>query len=110
MSGASGASGASEPRRPRRPTARPAPPASPAPPIQGKGQVNGKTCYNRRMQAGHGKQLCGQKHGGWHEEKYKVTCTGDAKNGQFTVRVYTTLNSAANDESFGIDNAVLTKA
>merc|ERR1712048_1258738 len=29
--------------------------------------------------------------------------------GQFTVRVYTQLNSAANDESFGIDNVVLKK-
>ena len=28
-------------------------------------------------------------------------------NGQFTVRVYTQENSAANDESFGIDNVVL---
>merc|ERR1712159_649953 len=72
-------------------------------------QVNSKTCFSKRMSAGSGKQLCGQKHGGWHEERIKVTCTGDAKNGQFTVRVYTTLNSAANDESFGIDNVVLKK-
>ena len=62
------------------------------------------------MAAGSGKQLCGSKSNGWNEEKIKVTCTGDAVNGQFTVRVYTQLNSAANDESFGIDNAVLTKA
>ena len=30
-------------------------------------------------------------------------------NGQFTVLVYTQENSAANDESFGIDNVVLRK-
>ena len=45
-----------------------------------------------------------------HEEFIKVTCTCDAVNGQFAVRVYTTLNSGARDESFfGIDNAVLKK-
>merc|ERR1712159_793839 len=73
-------------------------------------QVNGKTCWNKKLSAGSGSQKCGQKHGGWHEEKYKVTCSAPAVNGQFTVRVYTQLSSAANDESFGIDNVVLTKA
>ena len=38
-----------------------------------------------------------------------MTCTAPAVNGQFTLRVYTRLNSAANDESFGIDNVVLKK-
>merc|ERR1712159_145709 len=61
------------------------------------------------MVASSGKQTCGQKHGNWHEERIPVSCTGEAKNGQFTVRVYTTLNSGASDESFGIDNAVLSK-
>merc|ERR1712164_116257 len=70
-------------------------------------QVNGKTCWNKKLSAGSGSQKCGQKHGGWHEEKYKVTCSAPAVNGQFTVRVYTQLSSAANDESFGIDNVVL---
>jgi len=73
-------------------------------------QVNGKTCWQKKLAAGSGKQLCGQKHNGWNEARYQVSCTGDAKDGQFIVRVYTALNSAANDESFGIDNAVLTKA
>merc|ERR1712025_480501 len=68
------------------------------------------TCWSKRMVASSGKQTCGQKHGNWHEERIAVKCTGDAKNGQFAVRVYTTLNSGASDESFGIDNAVLKKA
>merc|ERR1712025_1512723 len=72
-------------------------------------QVNGKTCWSKRMVASSGKQTCGQKHGNWHEERIPVKCTGDAKNGQFVVRIYTTLNSGASDESFGIDNAVLTQ-
>merc|ERR1711937_644577 len=72
-------------------------------------QVNGKTCWQKKLAAGSGKQLCGQKHNGWNVEKIKVTCTGDAVNGQFTLRVTTQLNSAANDESFGIDNVVLKK-
>ena len=73
-------------------------------------KVNGKTCFNKKLAASSGKQLCGSKNGGWNEEKIKVTCTRDAVNGQFTVQVTTQLNSAANDESFDIDNAVLTKA
>merc|ERR1712072_178298 len=72
-------------------------------------QVNGKTCWSKRMVASSGKQTCGQKHGNWHEERIAVKCTGDAKNGQFAVPVYTPLNSGASDESFGIDNAKLTK-
>ena len=39
----------------------------------------------------------------------KVKYPAPTVNVQFTVRVYTQLNSAANDESFGIDNVVLTK-
>ena len=58
--------------------------------------------------ASSGKQTCGQKHGNWHEERIPAKCTGDVTgNGQFKVRVYTTLNSGATDESFGIDNAVV---
>ena len=74
-------------------------------------QVNGKTCWSKRLVASSGKQTCGQKHGNWHEERIPVKCTGDVTgNGQFKVRVYTTLNSGATDESFGIDNAVLSRA
>ena len=72
-------------------------------------QVNGKTCWEKKLAAGSGKQLCGQKHNGWNEEKIKVKCSAPAVKGQFTVRVTTQLNSAANDESFGIDNVVLKK-
>ena len=72
-------------------------------------EVNGKTCFNKVLSAGQGKQICGRTNGGWHEDSIKVTCTGTAVDGKFTVRVYTTLNSAGNDESFGIDNVVLTK-
>merc|ERR1712048_419449 len=72
-------------------------------------QVNGKTCWTKKL-AGQGKQVCGSKNGGWNEDRLKVSCTAPAVNNQFTVRVYTQLNSAANDESFGIDNVVLKKA
>merc|ERR1712224_886719 len=49
------------------------------------------------------------KNNGWNEAKVKVTCVAAAVKGSFAVRVYTSLNSAANDESFAIDNAVLSK-
>ena len=72
-------------------------------------QVNGKTCWQKKLAAGSGKQLCGSKSNGWNEEKIKITCQAAPVNGQLTVRVYTELDSAANDESFGIDNVKLTK-
>ena len=70
-------------------------------------QVNGKTCYNKKLAAGSGKQLCGSKNNGWNEEKIKVKCSAPAVNGQFMLRVTTQLNSDANDETFGIENVVL---
>ena len=72
-------------------------------------QVNGKTCWTKKV-AGGGKQLCGSKSNGWNEEKIAVKCTGETNaKGELTLRVYTQLDSAANDESFGIDNVVLRK-
>ena len=38
-----------------------------------------------------------------------VQCLADAVDGKLKVRVYTNLGSAADDESFGIDNVVVTK-
>merc|ERR1712025_1559032 len=70
--------------------------------------VNGKQCWTKTFQ-GEGKQICGSKNNGWNEAKVKVTCVAAAVKGSFAVRVYTSLNSAANDESFAIDNAVLSK-
>ena len=73
-------------------------------------EVNGKECFNKVLTAGQGKQVCGKGHNGWNEDSMKITCTGTAaKDGKFTVRVYTTLNSNAQDESFGIDNVVMKK-
>ena len=73
-------------------------------------QVNGNTCWTKTLNASQGEQICGQGHSGWNEERMLVQCTAPAVNGKFTVRVYTTLNSGAQDESFAIDNVVLTNA
>ena len=53
--------------------------------------------------------MCG---GVWKDEASPVTgCTGALSSaGPLTVRVWTTLNQDANDESFGIDNVVVTHA
>ena len=72
-------------------------------------QVNGKQCWKKKLSANTGKQLCGSNSNGWFEDRIKITCQAPSLKGKFTVRVYTELNSAANDESFGIDNVVLTK-
>ena len=70
--------------------------------------MNDKTCLTKKL-AGSDKQVCGSKSNGWNEDKIKVKCSAPAVKGQFTLRVYTQLNSAANDESFSIDNVVLRK-
>merc|ERR1712054_499288 len=44
-----------------------------------------------------------------NELKVKATCTAAAVKGSFTVSVTSSLDSGAGDESFGIDNVVLTK-
>merc|ERR1712048_1364704 len=70
-------------------------------------KVNGKQCWTKTFTGAQGKQICGGKNNGWNELKVKVTCTAAAVGGKITVQVGTNLNSAANDESFAIDNAKL---
>ena len=70
-------------------------------------EVNGKACFSKNLFSDQGKHVCGQSHSGWRkDDRLKVTCTVAAMNGTFTVRVYTNLDSAGDDESFGIDNVV----
>ena len=45
----------------------------------------------------------------WREESVAVTCEAESVDGKLTVWVYTELDSAAFDESFAIDNVVVTK-
>jgi len=71
--------------------------------------VNGKQCFNKVLHYSRGVNVCGNGNGGFKDEKIKVTCKGTlSKAGPLTVRVYTTLNQDAKDESFGIDNVVVT--
>ena len=70
--------------------------------------LNGKQCWTRKF-AGQGSQVCGSGNGNWNEERVTVKCQGASVNGKMAVRVWTSLNSAANDESFGIDNVVVQK-
>ena len=71
--------------------------------------VNGKTCWTRTDVLGTvGTQQCG---GFFKEEGFRVRgcyATLSASEG-LTVRVWTNLDGAANDESFGINNVVITK-
>ena len=73
-------------------------------------KVNGKQCWTKTFTGQQGKQICGAKTNGWNELKVKATCTAAAVDGKITVQVGTNLNSDAKDESFAIDNAVLSKA
>ena len=75
--------------------------------------VNGELCwYKSGILATEGTKQCG---GHFKEQSYRVTgCYVTLKSvldetTPLTVRVWTTLNQAANDESFGIDNVVVTK-
>jgi len=69
--------------------------------------VNGKQCWTKTFHYSKGAKVCG---GGWNDETFKVTgCTGTlSKAGPLTVRVWTTIDQDARDESFGIDNVVVT--
>ena len=69
--------------------------------------LNGKQCWTKSFDNGAGTQVCGSGSNNWEEERVKVQCQGIAVNGKLTVRVWTNLNSAANDESFGIDAVVV---
>ena len=73
--------------------------------------VNGETCWAKTdIFATNGVQQCG---GFFKEERFPVTgCYITLPEGStaLTVRVWTSLDSAANDESFGIDNVVVKKA
>ena len=71
--------------------------------------LNGKQCWTRKFGATQGSQVCGQSHTGWNEVLATVNCQGAAVNGKLAVRVWTSLNSGANDESFGIAKVVVQK-
>ena len=72
--------------------------------------VNGDTCWTKTdILATRGTQQCG---GFFKEERFRVTgCYVDLAPSQtLTVRVWTDLDGNANDESFGIDNVVISEA
>ena len=69
--------------------------------------VNGKTCWSKTNLIGtSGTQECG---GGFKEESFRVTgCYGILKREMpLTVRVWTSLDADASDESFAIDIVVV---
>ena len=53
--------------------------------------------------------MCGSGNNNWEKMRVKVQFQGASVNGKLAARVWTNLNSAANDESFGIDNVVVQK-
>ena len=75
--------------------------------------VNGENCWSKVMLATDGTQQCG---GFFKEETFRVTgClitlleTSESTLVPLTVRVGSNLDGEANDESFAIDNVVVTK-
>ena len=73
--------------------------------------VNGKTCWQKNsIVLSKGEAVCG---GGYKsEERFPVSCQvtlSGTGNRPLAVRVWTTLNQGANDESFAIDNVVIRK-
>ena len=73
--------------------------------------VNGKKCWTKNGITHMGKAVCGQT-GFKSEQRFPVACKvtlSGSGNRPLTVRVWTTLNQGANDESFGIDNVVIQK-
>ena len=68
--------------------------------------VNGKTCWTKTTVGTIGTQECG---GFYKEERFRVSgCyVALAANMPLTVRVWTSLDGDASDESFAIDNVVV---
>lgn len=71
--------------------------------------ANDKTCWTKNLSAPHGSQQCGASHDHWLEDSLMVLCEARSVAGKLTVRVFTTLDSSAYDESFAIDNVDVRK-
>ena len=71
--------------------------------------VNGKVCWTQAFPAPDGSQECGGLIDNWREESVAVTCEAESVDGKLTVRAYTDLDRGGFDESFAIDNVVVTK-
>ena len=74
--------------------------------------VNGKTCWSKNsIVLTKGENVCGSD-GFRSEERFPVSCKvtlSGSGNRPLAVRVWTTLNQDANDESFAIDDVVIRK-
>ena len=71
--------------------------------------VNGKQCWSQTFSGANGSDQCGRTSSS-KEESIAVKCEAESVGGKLTVRVYADLSSSnAKDESFAIDNVVITK-
>ena len=74
--------------------------------------MNGKTCFiKKKLNGVDGAQLCG---GIFKEQVFrvrgcKITLTTDMPTVPLTVRVWTNLDGKADDESFGVDDIIISK-
>ena len=66
--------------------------------------VDSVLVWSQTFAAADGLQLCGAGNGGWHEDVHHFEATLDHSGSTVTIRATSTLNSAADDESFAIDN------
>ena len=71
--------------------------------------INDKQCWSKEFVGANGTQTCGSSRSTWKEESVHVQCQANAVDGKLKVRAYTDLSSTPEDESFAIDNVVVTK-
>ena len=71
--------------------------------------VNDQPCWSQEFFMITGSQQCGSTLGNWNENSISVKCEAEAVDGKLAVRVYADLDGSAEDESFAIDNVVITK-
>ena len=69
--------------------------------------MNGKTCWTETFTSTQGSKQCGSSNNNWFEDSRTVKCEAESVSGKLAVRVYTSLSSNADDESFAIDNVVV---
>ena len=72
--------------------------------------VNDKTCWTKSFSGLDGKQQCGPvTTDGFGEQSVAVTCEVQSLSGKLKIRVFTDLDQDLSDESFGIDNVVVSQ-
>ena len=72
--------------------------------------INDKQCWSESLSSREGSEQCGRSNNAWENENLiHVHCQAQSVGDKLMVRVHTNLDGHASDESYAIDNVVVTK-